>query len=90
METQKDALVNRESTLVLSRQISAINGNTDREYIKNYTNNMRVADAKALRKHMSSIQSGVDLNVTIGTPGGESIKTFLPFGLNFLWPDFGV
>lgn len=58
----------------------SINGNSDREYIRNFIANMRAADAKAYRIYVNDHQPGVDLSITINIPesdGGGSYDTFL-------------
>ena len=64
-------------------QTMAINGNTDREYIKNYIENMRANDAVGYRKYANENVPGVDLNITVPIPesmGGGSFNTFLSIG----------
>jgi hypothetical protein len=51
---------------------------------------MRVGDAKELREYIDSIDCGVDLRITVRTPGGGSVTTFLPLNLKFFWPNFGI
>jgi hypothetical protein len=36
------------------------------------------------------IDCGIDLNITVPTPGGGSVATFLPLNLKFFWPNFGL
>lgn len=58
----------------------AVNGNTDREYIRNYIENMRAGDARAFRLFVNQNQPGVDLSITVNIPesdGGGSYDTFL-------------
>ena len=58
----------------------AINGRTDREYIKGYIENMRVGDAKKYRDYMTKNKPGVDMTVNVDIPesdGGGSFATFL-------------
>lgn len=58
----------------------SVNGNTDREYIKNFVENMRVGEAKKYRDYMNKNKPGVDLTVNVNIPesdGGGSFATFL-------------
>jgi hypothetical protein len=67
----------------MTAQTMSINGNTDREYIKGYVENMRAQEAIEYRKYISEHIPGVDLNVTIPIPesmGGGSFDTFLSIG----------
>lgn len=82
--------VNRTVTYTLLKHLMEVNGNDDRNYIHYYIKNMVVGDSRAFRKHINSIESGIDMNVTVRTPGGGSVTTFLPIGPNFFWPDIGA
>lgn len=58
----------------------SINGNNDREYIKNYIENMRSKDALDYRNYFTDNRPGVDFNFTVNIPesdGGGSFATFL-------------
>ena len=87
IESNKDNPINEEQTLMLESQIVSINGNMDSSMIKESVRNMRVGDAQGLRDFMNSIECGVDMNLTLRTPGGESVNTFLPFTPRFFWPN---
>ena len=82
--------VNEEQTLILERQIVEVDGNRDKNFIKNFVNSMRILDAQKFREYVSTIKCDVDLKITVGTPGGGSIDTFLPFTPRFFWPNSGV
>ena len=77
---------NAHSTYITDRmfvQTMSVNGNTDREYIRGYVENMRAHDAIEYRKYINENVPGVDLNVTIPIPesmGGGSFNTFLSIG----------
>lgn len=61
----------------------SINGNTDREFITNYINNMRTMDALSYRRYYNDNRPGVDLSVDVDIPesdGGGSFRTFLRIG----------
>jgi hypothetical protein len=79
--------INTEPTHILNFHIIEVNGDRSRDFIKEYSNNIRTLDAQKLRKFISSIESGIDLNVDIKTPGGGSITTFLPINPSFFWPN---
>ena len=87
IEANKDNPVNEEATLVLESQIVDVNGNRDRDYIKDFVRNMRVGDAQKLREYFNTIECGVDMNISVRTPGGGSVNTFLPFTPKFFWPN---
>ena len=61
----------------------SVNGNTDRDFIKNYIDNMMAKDAQEYREYVFSNVPGVNLNITIPVPesmGGGSFETFLSIG----------
>jgi len=81
---------NDSLTFKLGTQVMSVDGNTEKEFIYNYVNTMRAGDSLALRKYIGSIEPGVDMSIEVESPGGGSFNTFLPIGLDFFWPDFGV
>lgn len=74
------------STYITDRMVAqtmSVNGETDREYIRKYVENMRAKDAIEYRKYISEHVPGVDLNITVPLPeslGGGSFDTFLSIG----------
>jgi len=82
--------INNTNTYTLAKQLVSVNGDTNQEMVQSFSENMRVGDAKALREYIDSIDCGVDLRITVGTPGGGSITTFLPLNLKFFWPNIGL
>lgn len=89
-ESRKDDFVNSESTMILEAQIVSINENKDRAFISDYVESMRVLDAKKLRDYMNKINCGIDMNISIKSPNGEIVNTFLPLTTKFFWPDFEI
>jgi hypothetical protein len=87
-ESHKDDLINTESTILLEKHVVDVNGNKDRTFIKQFVETMRISDAQKLREYINSIESGVDMTITVGTPGGGSITTFLPLTVKFFWPNY--
>lgn len=75
------------STYVLKKHIKSINGNTDVDYIDNYVEKMRLGDVRSLRKHIDSIESGMDMTMSVKTPGGGLVKTYFPLNSSFFWPE---
>jgi hypothetical protein len=82
--------VNNSNTYMLEKMIVEVNGNTDRTMIRDFVNYMRIGDSKAFTKFVETLDTGIDLNIEVGTPGGGSVKTFLPLNLRFFWPDLRV
>lgn len=82
--------VNNTNTYKLEKMIVEVNGDRNRMMIRDFVNYLRVGDSKALNEYVGTLDSGIDLNIEVGTPGGGSIKTFLPLNVNFFWPKFRV
>ena len=82
--------VNNMATYTMEHLIIEVNGNRDRNFIKDYANNIRIRDGKAFSDYVTNIECGIDMNITVKTPGGGSIETFLPLNLNFFWPNIRV
>lgn len=82
--------VNNMSTYVLAKQIVEANGQRDRTYINDFIQMLRIPDAKKLREYINKVESGINLEIEVGTPGGGSIKTFLPLNYSFFWPDITI
>jgi len=87
-EKEKGIPVNNLTTYKFERMIVEVNGSRDRAMIRDFSNSMRISDAKALDNYIDEVESGIDLNIEVQTPGGGSIATFLPLNLNFFWPNF--
>jgi hypothetical protein len=80
-------LVNNLTTYTLQKTIVEVNGERNPEMIREYANSIRIGDAKKLAQYIEEIESGVDLTITVGTPGGGSITSFLPLNFGFFWPN---
>ena len=87
VDENKDNPINEEQTLVLENQLVEIDGNRDKSLIRDFANNMRVGDAQGLRDYISTIECGIDMNIEVRTPGGESVPMFLPITPRFFWPN---
>ena len=78
---EEDALkFNHTLTNRLNLLIMAVDGVTDRQYIRDFIRKMNVKDSAALRKYMNANEPGIDYNIEIERPaslGGGSYKTFL-------------
>lgn len=58
----------------------SVNGNTDKEYIRGFIENMRAGDARSYRDYIVNNRPGVDFNIRVNIPksdGGGSFGTFL-------------
>ena len=79
--------VDNSSIYTLERLIIEVDGDRNKAIIKDFVNSIRIGDGKALSEYMTSIESGIDLNISVQTPGGGSISTFLPLNVRFFWPN---
>lgn len=78
-ETTEDIYPNTITEQMIMHTVS-INGNEDREYIKNYIENMRTKSAMDYRNYFANNVPGVDFSFTVNIPesdGGGSFNTFL-------------
>lgn len=82
-ENIKDKNIKQYEEVITKQMIAytvSINGNTDKEYIKNFINNMRAKDAYAYRTYVMENKPGVDFKININIPesdGGGSFNSFL-------------
>ena len=89
-DEENKLLINNSNTYAMERMIVEVNGDRDRSNIVSFINSMRVGDGKKFTEYVESISSGIDLDIEIRTPGGGSVKTFLPLNINFFWPNARV
>jgi hypothetical protein len=89
-DNERKIPVNNSTTYRFEKMIVEVNGNRDRTYLRDFASFMRIADAKALDNYIEQIESGIDLNIEVTTPGGGSVATFLPLNVSFFWPNFRV
>ena len=82
--------VKNTTTYKLEKMIVEVNGERNKTMIRDFVNYLRIGDSKAFNEYVNTLDSGIDLNIEVGTPGGGSIKTFLPLNINFFWPELGV
>jgi len=78
-----------EGIIRLKHTILSIDGDYDGKIVRDFIdNNLLARDARALRKHMSNIQPGIDMNVSVEFKDGYvEENVYLPIGINFFWPD---
>lgn len=79
--------VDSSSTYTLERTIVEVNGDRNRSVIRDFANSIRIGDGRALNEYIEEIESGIDLNINVQTPGGGSVATFLPLNIRFFWPN---
>ena len=89
-EKESGVLIDNSTTYLMEKMIVEVNGTRDKNTIKDFVSAIRIKDGKDFNKYVDSIESGIDLNITVGTPGGGSVDTFLPLNLGFFWPDIRI
>ena len=77
-------------TRKLESQIISINGNTEKENIVKYIQQMPISDSKFIRKFLKEVEPRLDLTKQVRTPSGEMIDITVNFGVDFFRPFFGV
>jgi hypothetical protein len=82
--------VKNTATYKLEKMVVEVNGDRNKTMIRDFVNYLRIGDSKAFNEYVNTLDSGIDLNIEIGTPGGGSVKTFLPLNVNFFWPELGL
>lgn len=78
-EKQEDVYPNTITEQMIMHTVS-VNGNEDKEFIRNYIENMRTKSAMDYRNYFINNTPGVDFNFTVNIPesdGGGSFNTFL-------------
>ena len=75
-----NSMFTKMMTNAMQLQVVAVNGNTDREYIRKYINGMPARDSLMLRKYINDNKPGINFDIEVERPeslGGGSFKTFL-------------
>ena len=83
--------INKESstdvTTRLKHQIVSVDGNSDKNTIKDFVDNyLLAADSRALRSYIKETAPDVDLTTRVVIDGVEE-DISIPINLNFFWPD---
>jgi hypothetical protein len=86
-EKENGLPVNNQTIYFMEKMIVQVNGSRDKNYIKDFVSTLRINDAKDFNEYVELVECGVDMNITIGTPGGGSVDTFLPLNFKFFWPN---
>lgn len=80
LDVDNDLGYTHKLTNRLELSIVSINGESDRDFIAEYVQNMNVRDALAIRRYISENEPGLDYAVTVERPeslGGGSMPVFL-------------
>jgi len=74
----------------LEMSIIDIDGDSDRQKISNFINQMPILDSKNLRKFLKECEPSIDLTRTVMAPSGEKVTFELSFGVEFFRPFFSI
>ena len=73
----------------LKYMILSVNGETDRQAVRSFVDNMFLArDSRAFRKFVEKIQP--DIDIRFYPEDGPEEGVMIPIGASFLWPDLSV
>ena len=79
--------ISPEITTRLKHQIFAINGNTDKNTIREFVDfHLLASDSRALRKQIRDISPDINLTAEIDI-NGEKESIDIPINLSFFWPE---
>jgi len=79
--------ISNKNLIRLEQQIKSIDGDRNKIMISNVLKKLPIIDSRSLRKYIDEITPGINFKTTARTQGGESLDTFLRFGVNFFWPE---
>ena len=79
--------ISNKNLIRLEQQIKSIDGDRNKIMISNLLKKLPIIDSRTLRKYIDEITPGINFKTTARTQGGESLDTFLRFGVNFFWPE---
>ena len=80
IEKKSNTTYSRVITNRLEMEIMAVNGNYDKEYIRNFIYTMPAQDSLKLRRYILDNEPGLNFEIEVERPeslGGGSFKTFL-------------
>ena len=78
-----------ELTTRLKHSILEVDGNSEKDIISNFVDNMLSRDSFFFRQEIQRIAPDIDLSQEIEN-GGETVTVDIPMTVNFFWPDAGT
>lgn len=90
LELYPKGMISPKITKKLESYIVSINGNTDREMIVKYIQQMPIKDSQFIRTFINDSEPRLDLRKQVIAPSGERVNTSVGFGVEFFRPFFGV
>lgn len=83
--------IESDSTTRLRFMITSVNGNRDSKIIRELSEAMIIRDVRALREEYKKVSPDIDFDLNVECLSCENvIKSRVPFGANFFWPDLGA
>ena len=76
---------NADITTRLRYMITEVDGDSSKEMINSYTQNMLARDSVAFRKYVNDISPDIELTQEIEL-GGETVSVSIPLTVEFFWP----
>jgi len=67
----------------IAQTIVNVGGNEDRKLIDKFLLHTDLEELLYLNKYMNDVMHGIDLNISVVSPGGKPVATFLTFGYDF-------
>jgi hypothetical protein len=90
LELYPKGMISPKITKKLESYIVSINGNSDREMIVKYIQQMPIKDSQFIRIFINDSEPRLDLRKQVIAPSGERVNTSVGFGVEFFRPFFGV
>jgi hypothetical protein len=75
-------------TTRLNKMVVEVDGNTNKEEISKFCQNMLIGDSKHIRKFISENEPRLDLKRKVIAPSGEEVDVQIAFGVEFFRPFF--
>ena len=87
-EIQKKQRVNENqyTILKLKELLVEVGENEDKQFIEKFLRQADMGEIMKFNKYINDVTPGLDMSITVESPGGEIINTFLRFSLEFLIP----
>jgi hypothetical protein len=80
-----------DTTTRLRFMITAVNGNTDKRLIREFSESMIVRDVRAFKEEIKRVSPDVNFEVEVSCPScSHEMKVRMPLGVTFFWPDLGI
>lgn len=88
VKSLKKLNISNDVTIKLKHQITSVNGNSDKKFIRDFVDNgLLASDSIELRKYIKEISPGIDFSFTfVGSDGYVEEGVSLPIDVSFFYP----